>query len=114
MGVADEGRVVPPGECPMQGRADAPISLCADDDQSPDTEAGQHGLKGGVLEGVAVVLLDQRLCVARSQLAAFCTSTTRSAVFGRFSSVAMVSACSSQIRHSFQELTITNLHGEAT
>ena len=52
----------------MQRRANAPIGLRADDDQSPDTETGQHGLKRGVLEGVAVVLLDQRLCIARSQL----------------------------------------------
>ena len=41
--------------------------MCADDDESPDTEARQHGLEGGVLEGVAVVLLDERLGVARSQ-----------------------------------------------
>jgi hypothetical protein len=44
------------------------IGLCADDDESPDFEARQHGLEGGVLEGVAVVLLDERLRVARSQL----------------------------------------------
>jgi hypothetical protein len=62
-------RIAPyPGEGAMQRRADAPIGLCADDDQSPDTEAGQHGLKGGVFKRVAVVLLDQRLCIARSQL----------------------------------------------
>jgi hypothetical protein len=52
----------------MQGRADTPIGLCTDDDQSPDAETGQEGLKRGVLEGVAVVLLDQRLGVARGQL----------------------------------------------
>ena len=44
-------------------------SVCAPTTTSrPTAEAGQHGLERGVLEGVAVVLLDQRLCVARSQL----------------------------------------------
>jgi hypothetical protein len=66
--VADKGRVVPPDERAVERRADARIGLCADDDESPDSEARQHGLQGGVLEGVAVVLLDERLGVARSQL----------------------------------------------
>jgi hypothetical protein len=52
----------------VERRADARIGLCADDDQPPDTEARQHGLQARVLEGVAVVLLDERLGVARSQL----------------------------------------------
>jgi hypothetical protein len=52
----------------VKRRADARIALCADDDESPDSEARQHGLEGGVLEGAAVVLLDERLGVARSQL----------------------------------------------
>src|ERR1700730_3355900 len=68
VGIADKGRVVPPDERAMKRRADARIALCADDDKSPDSEARQHGLEGGVLEGVAVVLLDERLGVARSQL----------------------------------------------
>jgi hypothetical protein len=58
----------PPDERAVERRADARIGLCADDDESPDSETRQHGLKGGVLEGVAVVLLDERLGVARSQL----------------------------------------------
>jgi hypothetical protein len=66
--VADKGRVVPPDERAVERRADARIGLCADDDESPDSEARQHGLQGGVLKGVAVVLLDERLGVARSQL----------------------------------------------
>jgi hypothetical protein len=68
VGVADEGRVVPPGERTVERGADTRIGLCADNDKSPDSEAGQHGLEGGVLEGVAVVLLDERLGVVRSQL----------------------------------------------
>jgi hypothetical protein len=68
MGVADQGRVVPPDERAVERRADARIGLCTDDDESADSEARQHGLEGGVLEGVAVVLLDERLGVARSQL----------------------------------------------
>ena len=68
VGVADEGRVVPSGERAVERRADARIGLCADDDESSDTEARQHGLEGRVLEGVAVALLDERLCVARNQL----------------------------------------------
>ncbi len=54
----------------MARRANAPIGLCADDDESPDSKARQHGLESGVLEGVAVVLLDKRLGVGRSSCAA--------------------------------------------
>jgi len=68
MSVADKGRVVPPDERAVERRADARIGLCADDDESPDSEARQDGLEGGVLEGVAIVLLDERLGVSRSQL----------------------------------------------
>ncbi len=67
VGVADQGRVVPPDERAVQRRADARIGLCASDDEPPDFEARQHGLEGGVLEGVAVALIDERLGVARSQ-----------------------------------------------
>ena len=68
VGVADQGRVVPPDERAVQRRADARIGLSADDDEAPDSEARQHRLQGGVLEGVAVALRDERLGVARSQL----------------------------------------------
>jgi len=68
VGVADKGRVVPSDECAVERRPDARIGLCADDDESPDSEARQHGLEGGVLEGVAVILLNERLRVARTQL----------------------------------------------
>jgi len=61
-------RVVPPDERAVQRGADARVGLGADDDESPDSEARQHGLEGGVLEGVTVVLLDERLGIARSQL----------------------------------------------
>jgi hypothetical protein len=66
--VADQGRVVSPDERAVQRRTDARIRLSADDDEAPDSEARQHGLQGGVLEGVAVALLDERLGVARRQL----------------------------------------------
>jgi hypothetical protein len=69
VGVADQGRVVPPDERAVERRADARIGLCTDDDESPDPKARQHGLEGGVLKGVAIVLLDERLGVVRGQLA---------------------------------------------
>src|SRR5207247_8229545 len=47
--------------------ADARIGLRTDDDEPPDAEAREHSLEGGVLERVAVVLLDERLGVARIQ-----------------------------------------------
>ena len=68
MGVADERRVVPPGERPVERGADARVGLRADDHESSDAEARQHRLERGVLEGVAVALLDQRLGRARRQL----------------------------------------------
>jgi hypothetical protein len=68
VGVADEGRVVAPDQRAVERRADARIGLCADDDESPDPEARQHALEGGVLEGVAVALLDEGLGVAGIQL----------------------------------------------
>jgi hypothetical protein len=68
VGVADKRRVVSSGERAVERRANARIGLCADDHESPDSEARQHGLEDGVLEGVAVALLDERLGVARAQL----------------------------------------------
>jgi hypothetical protein len=68
VGVTDKGRVVPADERAVERRADALVGLRADNHESPDPEAGQDGLEGGVLEGVAVVLLDERLVVLRSQL----------------------------------------------
>ena len=61
------GNVVPPYECAVNRRADALICLCAGDDESPDAETRQHGLEDGVLEGVGVALLDERLGIARSK-----------------------------------------------
>ena len=52
----------------MERRADARVGLRADDEEPPDAEARQHGLERGVLEGVAVALLDERLGVVRGQL----------------------------------------------
>src|SRR6185312_5024827 len=57
----------PSDERAVQRRADARIGLCAGHDEPPDPEARQHGLEGGVLKGVAVALLHQRLGIARSQ-----------------------------------------------
>jgi hypothetical protein len=34
----------------VERRADARIGLRTDDDESPDTEARQHGLEGAVVE----------------------------------------------------------------
>jgi hypothetical protein len=52
----------------VERRADARIGLGPDDDESPDSEPGEHRLEGRVLERVAVALLDERLGVSRSQL----------------------------------------------
>jgi hypothetical protein len=60
--------VVPRDERPVDRRADALIGRCASDDESPDPKVRQHGLEGGVLEGIGVALPDERLGVARSQL----------------------------------------------
>ena len=69
VGVADQGRVVPPDERSVERRADARIGLRAGDDEPPDApRPDRTALEGGALEGVAVVLLDERLGVARSQL----------------------------------------------
>ena len=66
--VTDEQRVVPSRQGAVQRGADAPIGLGAYHDQPPNPKTGQYGLKRCVLEGVAVVLLDQRLGVAGDQL----------------------------------------------
>jgi len=68
VGVADERRVVPPDDRAVERRTDALIGLCADDDESPHTKAGQHRLEGGFLEGVGIALADERLGVVRRQL----------------------------------------------
>src|SRR6476659_3556027 len=68
VGVADEGRVVPPDEGAVQRRADACVCLRADDEEPPDAEAREHGLERGVLEGVAVALRDEGLSVVRGKL----------------------------------------------
>src|SRR5271165_1552562 len=68
VGVTDQDRVVPPDEATVERRADAGVGLGAGDDEPPDAEAAKHNLEVGVLEGVGVVLLDQRLGVARRQL----------------------------------------------
>src|SRR6266513_3922275 len=67
MGVFDEGRVVAPDERTVQCGADAHVRLGADHDEPADAETRQHRLEGGVLEGVAVVLLDERLGLPRTQ-----------------------------------------------
>src|SRR3954466_3798874 len=61
VGIADESRVIPAGEGAVERRADARIGLRSDDDEPPDTEAGEDCLEVRVLEGVAVALLDERL-----------------------------------------------------
>ena len=47
----------------MEGRADAGIGLRTDNEEPPDSEPRQHRFEGGVLEGVAVLLIDVRLGV---------------------------------------------------
>jgi hypothetical protein len=52
----------------VQRRADAGVGLRARHHQPPDPQAGQQVLQAGGLEGVAVVLLDQRLRGVRLEL----------------------------------------------
>ena len=68
MRVADERRVVAPGKGSMEGRTDARIRLRADDHEPPHAEVGEHDLECRALEGVAVLLLDQRLGIVRDEL----------------------------------------------
>ena len=68
MSVADEGRVVPSDERAVERRADARVGLRADDDEPPDPESCEQRLEVGLLEGVTVHLLDERLGSSRSQL----------------------------------------------
>jgi len=67
VGIADENRVVSPDERAVKCRADAGIGLCTDDEESSDSEARQHGFEVGILERIAVLLIDVRLGVDRSQ-----------------------------------------------
>ena len=60
--------VVAAGEGAVQGGADAGVGLGAGDDEPADAEVGQHALEVGVLEGVAVALVDQRLGLVGREL----------------------------------------------
>src|SRR5437773_1897453 len=64
--VAHESRVVTPYERAVERRADARICLRADHDEPSDSKPRQDGFQSCVLEGVAVVLLDERLGLART------------------------------------------------
>ena len=57
----DQQRVVAAHERAVQGRADAGVGLRAGDDEPPDAALGEHRLELGVLEGVAVALVHERL-----------------------------------------------------
>jgi hypothetical protein len=50
VGVADQRGVVPLADRAVERRSDARIGLRTDHDESPDTEARQHGLEGAVVE----------------------------------------------------------------
>ena len=52
----------------MERRADAGVGLRAHDHESSDAKALQHLLQGGVLEGVAVALLDEWFGLGRREL----------------------------------------------
>ena len=68
MRVADEDRVVAAGEGAVQRRADAGVGLGAGDDEAADAARRQLGLEVGVLERVAIALVDERLGVVALQL----------------------------------------------
>ena len=63
MGVADERRVVAANERAVERRPDAGVGLCAGDDEPTNASLGELGLQRGGLEGIAVVLVHQRLGV---------------------------------------------------
>lgn len=63
VGVADQGHVVAPDKCAVDGRADARIRLRSGDDDAADVQPGQHGLELRSLEGVAEGFLDHQLVV---------------------------------------------------
>src|SRR5436190_19212468 len=68
MGVADEGGVVAAGEGAVERRPHARIRLRPRDDQPTHAPGRQLRLERGVLEGVAVALVDDRLTVVHLQL----------------------------------------------
>jgi len=68
VGVADQDGVVAAGEGAVQRRADAGVGLGTGDHEPSDVARGQLRLQVGVLERVAVALMDQRLRVAALQL----------------------------------------------
>ncbi len=57
VGVADKRGVVSSDKRAVEGRANAGVGLCTGDDESSDSQAGQHVFEVGVLEGIAIVLL---------------------------------------------------------
>ena len=65
VGVTHEQRVVAPHDSTVNCRTDAGIGLGTGNDETSDTQARQHRLEIGFLEGVAVLLLDSRLLIGR-------------------------------------------------
>lgn len=59
--IGDERRVVAPGEGTVDGRPDARVGLSAHDDEMTDASFDQTIFEIGGLEGIAVVLVDDRL-----------------------------------------------------
>lgn len=68
VGVADGEGVVAADNCPVERGSDALVALGACDDEPPDAEARQYRLERGLVEGVWVAPVDERLAVARSQV----------------------------------------------
>jgi uncharacterized protein len=66
--VAHQRHVVPAGEAAVQRRPDARVGLRPGDDKVPDPAVGEDLLKPGVLERVAVVLVDERLAIVAGEL----------------------------------------------
>src|SRR5215207_2026611 len=66
--VGDQCGVVPAHQGTVQGAADALLGLGTGDNQPADAALGEPLLEVGVLEGVGVLLVDQRLVVQPDQL----------------------------------------------
>ena len=68
VGITHQDRVVPAGEGAVQRGADAGIGLGAGDDQAADAALRELALEIGVLERVAVLLVDQRFGLSALEL----------------------------------------------
>ena len=68
VGIADKRRVVASDDRSVECGPDTGVGVRPGDDQAPYLALSKHGLEVGVLEGVAVPLVDYRLSLFLSEL----------------------------------------------